>query len=108
MLTGDLDVETGDVVRLTFAVTNTGDGPVEMEFRDSCHADFAVFDGTDERWRWSDGRAFMQVIEHRTIDPEATERFEAEWDTPESGEFTARAELRARGQECESETSFSV
>lgn len=108
MLTGDLSVETDGVVRFVFRVRNEGDGPSDLEFRNSCHADFAVYDGDEERWRWSDGRMFMQVIEHRTIDPGGEETFEGEWDSPEPGEFVARAELKARGETCEAEATFSV
>ncbi|WP_254537589.1 BsuPI-related putative proteinase inhibitor [Halomarina litorea] len=108
MLTGDLSVETDDVVRFVFAVRNDGDGPADLTFRDSCHADFAVYNGEGERWRWSDGRMFMQVIEHRTVEPGGEETFEGEWESPESGEFLARAELCAQDESCEAETRFSV
>ncbi len=108
MLTGDLSVETDEAVRFVFTVRNAGDGPADLEFRDSCHADFAVYDGEEERWRWSDGRMFMQVIEHRTMAPGDEETFEGEWEPADPGEFTARAELCARGEECEAETRFSV
>lgn len=108
MLDGDLTVETGDTVRFTFAVRNAGSETVALEFPDSCHADFAVFDGDERRWRWSDGRAFMQVIGEATLDPGETTTYEGEWTPSESGEFTARAELRARERSCEAECEFAV
>lgn len=108
MLDGDLTVETGDTIRFTFTVRNAGPETVALEFPDACHADFAVFDGDERRWRWSDGRAFMQVIGRETLDPGETTTYEGEWTPAESGEFTARAELRARERNCEAECEFAI
>lgn len=108
MLTGDLSVETDDVARFVFTVRNAGDERADLEFRNSCRADFAVYDGDERRWRWSDDRMFMQAIEHCTIEPGETETFEGEWEAPERGEFVARAELCARDESCEAETTFRV
>lgn len=108
MLEGDLTVEPGDVVRFVFTVRNAGSEVVDLEYPDSCHADFAVFDGDERCWRWSDGRAFMQVIERETLDPGETTTYEGEWPSPNPGRFTARAELRTRERTCEAEREFSV
>lgn len=108
MLKGDLTVEPGDVVRFVFTVRNASSDAVDLEFPDSCRADFAVFDGDERRWRWSDGRAFMQVIGEETLDPGETTTYEGEWTPSESGEFRARAELRARERSCEAECEFAV
>lgn len=108
MLEGDLAIETGDAVRFVFTVRNASDEVVDLEYPDSCHADFAVFDGDDRRWRWSEGRAFMQMIERETLDPGESTTYEGEWPSPERGEFTARAELRSRERTCEAEREFSV
>jgi hypothetical protein len=108
MLTGDLRVETDDGVRFVFAVRNAGDERVDLEFGSSCRADFAVYEAGEERWRWSDGRMFTQMIEHLRLEPGESETFEVEWDAPRSGEFVGRAELRARDGDCVAETGFSA
>jgi hypothetical protein len=107
MLEGEVTVETEQPVTFTFTVTNTGDQPVSLQFRDACHADFAVFDGDEELWRWSEGRMFAQVLQESSLDPGEEESFEATWDDPESGTHTGYAELRT-STTCEAETTFSI
>ena len=107
MISGDLTVETDDTVRFVFVVENTGDDPAQLTFRDGGHADCAVYDGDEEVWRWSAGRMFTQAIEHQTVEPGETLQFGFEWDVPEPGEYTARAELRAES-DCTAETTFAA
>lgn len=107
MLSGELAVETGDTVRFVFAVENTGEKPARLTFRDGGHADCVVFDGDEEVWRWSEGRLFTQAIEHDTLEPGDTRRYGFEWESPASGEYTARAELRAE-DDCTAETTVAV
>ncbi|MFC5970398.1 BsuPI-related putative proteinase inhibitor [Halomarina salina] len=107
MLTGELAVETDGTVRFVFEVENTGEDPEEVTFRNGGHADCAVYDGDDEVWRWSVGQMFTQAIEHETVEPGETLRYGFEWEPPEPGEYTARAELRPEG-DCTAETTFSV
>lgn len=108
MLEGELTVETGQPVTFSFTVTNTGDDPVSLQFRDSCRADFAVYEDGEENWRWSEGQMFMQVLQETSLAPGERETFEATWDDPKSGTYTGRAELEAANHTCEAETTFSV
>ncbi len=109
-LTGSLDtqVET-DRVSFVFTVENDGDETATLSFRDARTADFAVLDGEeDERWRWSQGRMFAQVLQSEELAPGESATYEAEWQNSESGSYTAVATLEAENQECEARTEFSV
>jgi uncharacterized repeat protein (TIGR01451 family) len=107
-LDGSLDVTVSDDVQFTFTVTNDGDDPVDLSFSDALEADFAVLDDGTERWRFSEGRMFAQMLGSETLDPGGTTTYEATWDDPESGEYTAVASLEARQHDCESRVEFSV
>jgi hypothetical protein len=108
MLEGELIVETGQPVTFAFTVTNPGDDPVSLQFRDSCKADFAVYEGDEEYWRWSEGRMFTQVLQETSLSSGERETFEAAWENPGSGRYTGRAELEAANHTCEAETTFTV
>ena len=109
MLEGRLDCEADDVVRFSYTVTNGSDEPANITFRDSGKADVAVFDEDDrEVWRWSAGQMFMQVIQEATLEPGESATFEFEWEDPDPGEYRACANLRAQGEDCETETDLSV
>jgi hypothetical protein len=99
----------GTSVQFTLVVENASNDPVEVTFRDAGNADFAVLtaDG-EERWRWSEGRAFAQVLRPARFEPGESATFEAEWPAPEPGDYTAVGELRTREAEVRAETPFSV
>ena len=108
-LTGTLDTRVeSDRVSFTFTVENDADEPVTLSFRDAHSADFAVLDGDDERWRWSQGRMFAQVLQSAELAPGKSATYEGEWQSPKSGSYTAVANLEAENQECEARTEFSV
>lgn len=108
-LTGSLDIETdGDRVAFAFTVENDGDEPATLSFRDACTADFAVFDGETERWRWSQGRMFAQMLQSADLAAGESVTYEGEWGSPESGSYTAVATLEAENVDCEARTDFSV
>lgn len=108
----EADVSSGtpgsDAVTLEFSVTNTGSEPVELQFSDACKAEFVVEDEGREVWRYTDGRMFAQMISSERIAPDETATYEAEWENPRSGEYTAVAELRAQEAICEARTDVSV
>jgi hypothetical protein len=108
-LTGSLDaqVET-DRVSFTFTVANDGDEPVTLSFRDACNADFAAFDGEEERWRWSRGRMFTQVLQSESLGSGESVTYEGEWQNPEAGTHTVVATLEADNHECEARAEVSV
>jgi hypothetical protein len=111
MLEGSLKVGVGDAVTLSFTVTNGQDEPVEVTFRDSGKADFAVYDGGEhgpEVWRWSDGRMFAQALQRARFEPGEAARFEAEWPDPLPGDYTAEATLRITEADVTVRTPFSV
>jgi uncharacterized protein YndB with AHSA1/START domain len=110
MLESSLGVTVGDAVRLRFTVVNASDEAVELTFRDSGRADFAVYteDGDREVWRWSDGRMFMQAIQYSDLQPGQEATFTESWPDPAPGDYTAEATLRAVEHDVVSRTPFSV
>ncbi len=108
MLDAALEVTVGDGVEFSFAVVNAGDTPIELTFRDACRADFAVYDGDEEVWRYSDGRAFAQSLTEANLQPGEEATFEELWPTPAPGDYTAEATLRVREAAVSARTPFSV
>lgn len=108
-LEGTLEAtETDEGVRFTFTVTNAGDDAVELSFRDARTHDVVVREDGTERWRWSDGRMFAQVLTSERLDPGESVEYEGTWSTPSAGTYTAVAELEATGHDCTTETEFSL
>lgn len=108
MLEGSLNVTVGDGVVFEFVVVNAGDQPVEVTFRDGGKADVAVYRNGEEAWRWSDGRAFAQVLQPARFEPGERAVFERSWPDPEPGDYIAEATLRVRETEVRARTPFSV
>ncbi len=108
MLDASLEVTVGDDAAFSFTVVNGGDTPAELTFRNACRADFAVFDGDEEVWRYSDGRAFAQVITDAELQPGESATFEAVWPDSAPGDYTAEATLQATDHDISVRTPFSV
>lgn len=108
-LDGTLEAaETDEGVRFTFTVTNAGDDAIELSFRDAQTHDIVVREDGNERWRWSDGRMFVQVLTSEELDPDESVEYEGTWSTPSSGSYAAVAELEATDHDCTAETEFSL
>ncbi len=107
MLETALEVTVGDDVSFSFTVTNAGDTPIELTFRDACRADFVVYDD-GERWRYSDGKSFAQTISTAEFQPGEMATFEAGWPDPSPGEYSAEAILRVIEENPTARTPFSV
>ena len=109
MLESSLEVTVGEEVKLRFTVVNASDEAVELTFRDSGRADFAVYTDDDEEvWRWSDGRMFMQALQYSDLQPGQEATFTESWPDPTPGDYTAEATLRATDHDVVSRTPFSV
>ena len=94
-LEATLDASVDGAVEFEFTVNNTGDGPVELQFRSGKVADVAVLDDGEEVWRWSAGRMFTQALQSRTLAPGESVSHQFTWDDPQSGTYTARGTLEA-------------
>ncbi|MFC4450377.1 BsuPI-related putative proteinase inhibitor [Halorussus aquaticus] len=97
-----------DRVAFEYTVENVGDDPVELTFRSTLTADFAVLDGGEEVWRASEGQMFAQMLQTETIDPGDSETFSGEWDDPSPGDYAVVAELNTTDGDAEARTDFSV
>ena len=108
MLETALEVTVGDEVGFSFLVVNAGDRPVELTFRDTCRADFAVYADGREVWRYSDGQSFAATASTADFQPGETAAFDAVWSDPGAGEYTAEATLRVSERSVAARTPFSV
>jgi hypothetical protein len=111
MLTATVDVETdGDTARFTLTVTNEGDDSVSLTFSDSQRFDFVVRDADNdiERWRWSEGQMFAQMLGTEEIAPGDSVVYDAEWTASRTGSFVCRGELVDDAQSASAEESFSI
>ena len=106
-LEATLDAGVDGAVKFEFSVRNTGDSPVELQFRSGKVADVAVFDDGEEVWRWSDGRMFTQALHSQTLDPGESDSHQFTWNDPEPGTYTAEGTLAAE-QDAKATTSVTV
>ncbi|AEH38306.1 BsuPI-related putative proteinase inhibitor [Halopiger xanaduensis] len=104
----DGDGTGSPAVAFRFTVTNTGAEPLELQFSDAAKAEFVVQDEDREVWRFTEGRAFMQMLSAERLAPEESTTYDGEWERPRPGEYTAVAELRAQEASCEARTEFIV
>jgi intracellular proteinase inhibitor BsuPI len=56
-------------VRCELRLANEGAEPVILQFRTSQRGDVALEQDGVERWRWSDGQMFLQVLGERELVP---------------------------------------
>ena len=108
-LEGSLDVAVSDgAATLTFTVRNAGEEAVDLQFSDGCKADFVVEADGQERWRFSEGRMFTQVLSTDTVPPGGEVTYEATCESLESGRYDVRAELRSTNRTCSARTTVSI
>jgi hypothetical protein len=107
-LSGTLDLAFDDGLRFYFTITNTGDDPIELQFRDGQSVEFVVLENGTECWRRSDSRLFTQAIRSERLAPEKPAIYECEWSTAESGRYTARATLCAENYDCSAERTIEL
>ena len=108
-LDASLDVDhENDRVRFVLTVTNRSDEPITARFSNSCRIDVTVTADGTEYWRYTDGRAFAQVIGEERFEPGEARRFAVEWTDPDEGTYTATGVLTAQDQPCEATTAFTV
>ena len=113
-LEGSLDASvssdgTGSkMATFAFTVTNEGSEAVELQFSDAAKAEFIVQDEGREVWRYTEGRLFAQMLSAELLEPGESTTYNAEWEDPRPGGYTAVAELRAQEATCEARTDFAV
>ena len=71
----------GEEVTVALAVTNTGGAPASMTFRSGQRFDLIIRRPRgDEVWRWSHDKAFIQIVQTVTVQPQETLGFTVSWD----------------------------
>ncbi len=96
------DFDRGETIVFELSVRNRTGDTVNVQFDDAQQSDFVVVDDGSPtlRWRWSDGRAFAQVVTELSFAPRETRTIRVEWtqqladgSTLPSGNYEARGVL---------------
>lgn len=87
---------SGAAVTWHLVVENRGETPITLTFSSGQQAEVALTEGDREVWRWSEGRAFTQVVSEFALGPGEQHEIELEGrlDVP-PGTYEVTAELRA-------------
>jgi hypothetical protein len=89
-------LQAGTEARWELRLANDGPEPVVLGFRTSQLGDVALEQDGVERWRWSDGRLFLQVLGERELAPGERWSFSLEGDLDvEPGAYDAVASVSA-------------
>lgn len=105
----EVGVAAGEV-RLTLHVTNATSARLEFTFPTSQRYDFVVEGVGGERlWRWSDDRAFSQVVTEAVLEPGETWTMEAVWEHGgRSGSHVAAGRVTSQDRPVEHRASFEL
>lgn len=79
MEVGQPEYRAGEQVPMTFVVENTGPISQTLAFSSGQQFDFAVTANGREIWRWSAGKAFIQMLTSITLAPGEKKTFTAAW-----------------------------
>ncbi|HDJ25959.1 MAG TPA: hypothetical protein ENF34_01415 [Candidatus Bathyarchaeota archaeon] len=83
-----VDLEEKELV-VRMAVENVASEPITLAFRTSQVWDVEIRDsGGRVLWRWSAGKAFLQVVQYRKLAPGEEMAFQTEWEAPGPGHYT--------------------
>lgn len=78
----------GEEVTVMLTATNTGGAPASLTFRSGQRFDLIIRRPRgDEVWRWSHDKAFIQIIQTVTVQPQESLGFNVTWD---QGDFQGR------------------
>jgi hypothetical protein len=105
----EVGVAPGEV-RLALHVTNATSAPLEFTFPTSQRYDFVVEGlGGERLWRWSDDRAFTQVVTRAVLEPGETWTMEAVWEHGgRAGAHVAAGQLTSQDRPVEQRASFEL
>lgn len=96
------------VVEFAVTVSNEGETPVELSFSDAAKAEFVVYEDGEERWRFTEGRMFAQLLSRDRLEPGSETTYRGSWEDPDAGTYTAIATLRTDDVDCQARSQFSV
>lgn len=88
----------GALLSMTLRVENPTSDPLTLDFSDGQRFDFVIRDaGGGERWRWSDGEFFIQVLGEEVVAPADSLVYEARMEEGlEPGSYTVVGVVTAR------------
>ena len=93
----------GQPVQLTVTLANPTAQEATVELATSQVYDVLIFRGQQVIWRWSEGKAFLQVISRVTLRPGEARPYDVVWDQRDdqgrqvpAGDYTAQARIRTR------------
>ncbi|WP_049995145.1 BsuPI-related putative proteinase inhibitor [Halapricum salinum] len=96
-----LSVEQADgELSITLTATNTGSEPVELTFSDGQTIEAVAEHGSQEIWRYSEGRMFTQALRTERLAPDERLVESVTWSQPPAGGYDVRAWLCANGVDC--------
>lgn len=98
----------GQPVRLRLTLFNNAGVAEQLRFASAKRYDFAATKDGREVWRWSDGRAFTQVITDETIAGQGSLQFVEVWRPDANGTYEVRAVVLASGYEGEMAATLEV
>ena len=96
--------KTGEPVRMTLTVENTGRQPETLRFSSGQQYDFTVMQAGKEVWRWSADRFFIQALTQVTLAPGGKRSFAEFWPQKDNqgrqvkpGEYQVQAVMTVSG-----------
>ncbi len=97
-------------VTWTVQVRNAGQEPVTLAFASGQRGDVVLSQGSTERYRWSNGKAFTQAFAEMSIAPGQAESFELKDDVldVEPGQYDLVASLRSQPSPTEVRRTVTV
>ena len=101
---------SGQPVGLILTVTNAGGAPVTLRFTSGQRYDFTIGPaGGDPVWRWSAGRAFIQMLGEERVSPGSRLEFRERYGgVLEPGRYRATGVVTAMDRQLEVAAEFTV
>lgn len=102
-----IDVSPGSPT--SFRIILVAKEEMTLSFNSSQRYDFEVTDSNGSLvWRWSEGRAFLQVLGEEILAPGETRRYDESWDPVSAGTYEVLGRITAGRSDLEVSSGFEV
>lgn len=111
VVSADRDVYSrGDSITITLTVRNELRHPVVFEFASGQRFEVLIRNSLGETlWRWSEGKAFIQMLGREQLEPGSSLTYEAQFDgVLPAGRYTAVGSVVSTNLPLEARTDFTV